>query len=66
MPFCSEARADQQTPNIASVIQEIVDWKGWSLSGNLLAVIISGSGRRAAESFNGDAAGAPLLHMEYQ
>jgi hypothetical protein len=59
-----EAGSDQQTPDITSVIQEIVDRPGWS-SGNSLAVIISGSGRRAAESFNGDSAGAPLLHVEY-
>ncbi len=60
-----EAGSDQQTPDIASVIQEIVNRPGWS-NGNSLAVIISGSGRRAAESFNGDAAGGPLLHVEYR
>ncbi len=59
-----EAGADQQTPDIASVIQEIVDRPGWS-SGNSLAIIITGSGRRTAESYDGDAAGAPVLHVEY-
>ncbi|MEE9345977.1 MAG: hypothetical protein V3U88_10260, partial [Methylococcales bacterium] len=60
-----EAGAAQQTPNIAPIIQEIVERPGWS-SGNALVVIISGSGRRNAESFNGDPAGAPVLHVEYQ
>jgi hypothetical protein len=59
-----KAGPDQQTSNIAPVIQEVVDRPGWS-SGNALAIIITGTGRRVAESFNGDKAGAPLLHVEY-
>ena len=59
-----EAGPDQQTPNIASVIQEIVDRGGWS-SGNSLVLIVTGSGERVAESFNGDPGGAPLVHIEY-
>ena len=59
-----EAGTDQQTPDIATVIQEIVNRPQW-LSGNSLAVILSGSGRRTAESFNGDPNGAALLHIDY-
>ena len=59
-----QAGTDQQTPDISSVIQEIVDRAGWS-SGNSLAIIITGTGRRVAESYNGDQGGAPLLHVEY-
>ena len=55
---------DQRTPDIAYVIQEIVNRPGWS-SGNALAVVVTGSGERTAESYNGDSAGAPLLHVEY-
>ncbi|HLO18817.1 MAG TPA: hypothetical protein VK206_28555 [Anaerolineales bacterium] len=55
---------DQRTPNLAPVIQEIVSQSGWA-SGNSLAIIITGSGKRVAKSYNGDAAGAPLLHIEY-
>ena len=56
---------DQQTPNIAAVVQEIVDRPGWS-SGNALALIVSGSGERVAESFDGNySSKAPLLHVEY-
>jgi hypothetical protein len=60
-----ETGRNQQTPNIKSVIQEIIERPGWT-SGNSLVIIISGSGQRAAESFNGDAGAAPVLHVEYQ
>jgi hypothetical protein len=59
-----ESGPDQQTPDISSVIQEIVDRSGWT-SGNSVAIIITGTGERVAESYNGTAAGAPLLHVEY-
>ncbi len=60
-----EAGPDQRSPDISSVIQEIVTRPGWS-SGNSLVIIITGTGERTAESFNGDQAGAPLLHVEYR
>jgi hypothetical protein len=59
-----EAGPDQRTPDMALVIQEIVNRSGWS-SGNSLVVIISGTGERVAESYDGDPGGAPLLHVEY-
>jgi hypothetical protein len=59
-----EAGSDQQTPGIASVIQEIVNRDFWS-SGNSLVIIITGSGQRTAESYDGEPDGAPLLHVEY-
>ncbi|MFZ2406469.1 MAG: right-handed parallel beta-helix repeat-containing protein, partial [Methylobacter sp.] len=59
-----EAGLDQQTPNIAAIIQELVNRPDWT-DGNALAIIISGTGKRTAEAFNGDQAGAPLLHIEY-
>jgi hypothetical protein len=59
-----EAGPDQQTPNIASVIEELVNRPAW-VSGNAVVIIITGTGERTAESANGDSAGAPLLHVEY-
>jgi len=56
--------SDQRTPNIANVLQEIVNRPGWA-TGNSMILIISGSGTRTAESYNGDATAAPLLHVEY-
>ena len=61
-PTAHVAGPDQRTPNISAVIQEIVNRSGWA-SGNALVIIITGSGKRAAESFNGDA--APILVVEY-
>jgi len=59
-----EEGPDQRTSDIAAVIQEIVDRPGWS-AGNSLALIISGSGENTAESFDGEADAAPLLHIEF-
>jgi hypothetical protein len=64
-PTVGTAGPDQRTPNIASVIQEIVNRPGWA-SGNSLVILISGTGKRVAEAYNGDRAGAPLLHVEYK
>ena len=56
------AGPDQRTPDISSVVQAIVNRQGWA-SGNAMVIILTGSGKRAAESFNG--AAAPILHIEY-
>jgi hypothetical protein len=58
------AGADQQTPDLKAVVQEVVNRSGWA-SGNALALVITGTGRRVAESYNGVRASAPLLHVEY-
>jgi hypothetical protein len=66
MPWTSvgDAYDDQKTPDITSVIQKIVDRDGWA-SGNSLVIIITGDGVRTAESYNGDRASAPVLHVEF-
>ena len=59
---------DQTTPNIASIIQEIVNQDGWA-SGNALVLIISddpanpSEGIRVAEAGPGD--DSALLHVEF-
>ncbi len=63
-PNRGEAGVDQRTPNIASIIQEIVSRGGWA-SGNALAIIITGTGERVAESYDGESSAAPLLHVNY-
>ena len=57
------AGADQRTPDLSSVVQEIVDRPGWA-AGHALAILVTGSGRRTAESFEGGA--PPILHIEYE
>ena len=59
-----EAGVVQQTVDISAIIQEIVNQGGWA-SGNSLALIITGSGKRVAESFDGDPNGAAELHVEF-
>ena len=60
-----EAGPDQRTPNLAAVLQEVVDRPGWE-SGNALALVVTGSGQRTAESYNGERDKAPVLHVEYE
>jgi VCBS repeat-containing protein len=59
-----ESGPDQRTPNIAAIIQEIIERPGWS-SGNSLAFIFTGTGRRTTVAYDGDPCGAPLLHIEF-
>jgi hypothetical protein len=59
-----EAGPNEQSPDLTAVIQEIVNRTGWA-SGNSLAIIVTGTGHRTAVSFDGLAAGAPLLHIDY-
>ncbi|SFJ57873.1 S-layer homology domain-containing protein [Paenibacillus sp. UNC496MF] len=62
-----EAGPAQQTPNVASLVQEIVNKDGWN-EGNTLGFILTGQGTRTAESFEGAGANAdqiPQLHVIY-
>ncbi|GAB2651874.1 hypothetical protein GCM10009743_30080 [Kribbella swartbergensis] len=59
-----ERGVDQQTPDLQPVIQEIVNRSGWA-SGNAIAVVVNGTGRRTAQAFDSFQPGAPLLHIEY-
>lgn len=58
------AGADEKTPDISTVIQEIVDRGAWN-SGNSLVLVVAGEGTRTAESYDGSSADAPTLHLEY-
>jgi type IV pilus assembly protein PilY1 len=53
-----------QTPDLSSIVEEIVGRTGWT-SGNDMAFIITGSGNRRAVSYDGDSGSAPILHVEY-
>ena len=54
----------QQTPNLKSIVQEIVNQPNW-ISGNSLVFVVTGTSGGVAKSFEGNAAGAPLLHVEF-
>jgi parallel beta-helix repeat protein len=59
-----ESTGAQSTPDLSSIVQEIVARPGWE-SGNDLAFIISGSGSRTAEASEGVPGRAPQLHIEW-
>ena len=58
------AGVDQRTPNLASLVQQLVNRNGWT-SGNAMAFFLRGTGTREVESFDGDAPKAPQLVIEY-
>ena len=61
----NEAGLAERTPNLSAIVQEIINQPGY-LQLNDMAFVVSGSsGTRSAYSFDGSAAGAPLLHIEY-
>ena len=63
-PTVGAAGSAQRTPDLAAVVQPIVNRPGWA-SGNALALIITGTGKRVAVAYDGIPAGAPLLHVEH-
>ena len=54
----------RRTPDLSTVVQEIVARPGWQ-AGNDVAFIISGTGSRTAEAFEGVPGRAPVLHIEW-
>ncbi len=56
----------QRSPSLVSIIEEITAQSGWD-SGNPLTFIISGNGKRVAESYdtNDSSDGAPVLSLFY-
>ena len=58
------AGAGQQTPDLTSIVQQVVDRAGWK-QGNAIAFMISGTGRRTAGAYDG-LVPAPVLTLQYQ
>jgi len=60
-----QSSSAQRSPDIKSVVQEIVNRNGFSANSNV-GIIITGSGKRVAESFDGGGtAQAPKLTVRY-
>jgi hypothetical protein len=53
------------TPNLSALLQEVVN-RGDYLETGAIAILIEGTGRRVAESFDGEADKAPVLRVEYR
>lgn len=60
-----ETSVNQRTPDLSSVIQEMIGLPGW-VSGGSLVLIVTGAGKRVAEAVEGSPARAPLLHVEFE
>jgi len=56
---------DQLTPDLSAVVQEIVDRADWT-SGNALAFLVSGNGKRTAEAFEGEPNAAARLVVQFR
>ena len=59
------AGEDQRTPNLQTIIQEIVDRGDWS-TGNSIVLKMTGTGTRTAESYDGVPSSAAVLFVEYE
>lgn len=64
LPAWTQLDAKQQTPNLAAIVQELVDRSGWT-TGNAMVFLATGNGERTAESVDGEPAAAPLLVVQY-
>lgn len=64
IPAWNKVNEKQRSPDLSVIVQEIMDRPGWSAN-NSMVFVISGTGRRAAEAYDGEAAAAALLHVEY-
>ena len=60
----NEAGIKQQTPDISSVIQEIISRPGY-ITNNPISLIITGTGSRIADSYEGASAQAAKLTVSY-
>ncbi|WP_158631167.1 InlB B-repeat-containing protein [Flammeovirga kamogawensis] len=58
-----EASTAQRTPNLKSIVQEIVNRSAWNLGH--MAFIFQGNGHRVAKSYNGSSTSAPQLIVTY-
>jgi protocatechuate 3,4-dioxygenase beta subunit len=63
-PSSWSSGADYNSPNISSVVQEIVNRPGWT-TGNSMVIIINGTGSRSALSYESGTSTAPKLVITY-
>jgi VCBS repeat-containing protein len=64
IPPWTERNVKWQTPDLSTILQEIVDRPFW-VSGNSIAILLKGTGRRTAESYNGEPPEAAKIVVEY-
>ncbi len=64
VPAWNTTSEKHNTPDLASIVQEIVNRSGW-VAGNRMVFLVEGTGSRVAESYDGEAANAPTLVIDY-
>ena len=52
------------SPNLHSIVQEVVDRTGW-IANNSIVFVIRGTGSRTAEAYDGESSNAASLHIVY-
>ncbi len=57
--------AAQRTPDLAPLLQELVDLPGWRSDSPVVLIVDQGTGQRVAESFDGDPTDAPRLVVNF-
>jgi hypothetical protein len=57
--------AATRTPDLKTVLQEIVNRPGWSAANAFVILVTGNGGDRSAFSYDGRSAAAPRLHVEY-
>jgi hypothetical protein len=55
---------DQTTPNLKSIVQEIVNRTGWN-PGNAMSFIITGTGKRSASAYEKSSSAGAVLVIKY-
>lgn len=63
-PIVGAATEDQRTPDLSTLVQSIVNRDAW-VAGNAISFIITGTGERVAESYDGVPSSAAVLVVEY-
>ena len=59
------AGTGQRTPDLKNIVQEIVNRAGWAQN-NSMVFVVTGTGERTAEAYEGSSTKAPLLVITYQ
>jgi len=60
-----ESTEAQRTPDLKEIIQEIVDKDDWEI-GNSIVILVEGSTKRVAESYDGGKSKAPVITIDYR
>jgi hypothetical protein len=63
-PTVGAAGEAQRTPDLAALVAAAVGSPGWE-AGDALGFVITGSGARIAESYDGSSVSAPVLHVTW-